>query len=400
MNRRLWRLLVVYLLLAAAAAGTVGVAIARSRHPDSRPIQAVHPQRRPMEDVIFANGRVAPRHQQKVLPRPGLAVESIPVEEGQTVKKGDVLVRYAAGELEGQVRQAELALQRAQLEHRRAQGQLERARACARENGTRGEAAQGPPDEPAPPDHCIGSVPEAEAELQVELARLGVEQARWQLEQARRQLAGAEVRSELDGVVLQVADPEGDLLQGAGGPLVTVGTLEELVVDLVVPELDGVRVRSGQKVRILSDAFPDATWEGTVERVGALVVTRTGMGGRQETGVPVTVALPQGTPLKPGYTVNLEIVVEARQALAVPLSALVGTDGAEVWVIHDGRAVRRPIEVGVSDAEWAEVRSGLTPEDWVVVDPPADLRPGDTVRLVARERQEAAGDEGEPGARD
>ncbi|PZN12737.1 MAG: hypothetical protein DIU69_02600 [Bacillota bacterium] len=380
------RLLSAYLVLAATAAGMVYVAVANSRQAEGRPVEAAHPERRRIEEVVYASGRVTPRRQQQVMPQPGLAVESIPVQQGQTVKKGDVLVRYARAELEAQVRQAELALERARLERERAQRQLQRARQCARQE----RAAV-----PARPDPaCAGVIPEEEAEIQLELADLSIEQARLQLEQAQNALSRAEVRSNLDGVVLQVMAPDeangGSLQSMAGGPLVTVGALDELVVELVLPELDGVRVRPGQKVRIRSDAFPDRSWEGKVEEVGELVVTRNGLAGQQETGVPVTVALPKGTPLKPGYTVNLEIVVRAPTVLAVPAAALVGDDGSEVWVVEDGRAVRRRVELGLSDAEWTEIRQGLEAEDWVITDPPADLRPGQAVRVASEES--ASGD--------
>ena len=380
MNRRL---LLAYVVLAAAAAGLVSVAVTHSRQPSGRPVQAAHPERRRMEDIVYASGRVSPRRQQQVMPQPGMAVESIPLQQGQAVKKGDVLVRYTSDELEAQVRQAELALKRARLERQRAQRQLERARECARRAAARqapGQGAQG-----AQSAACTGVVPEEEAEVQLELADLGVEQAQLQLEQARSALARAEVRSNLDGVVLQVQAPDeaaGDLRAAAGGPLVTVGALDDLVVELVLSELDGVRVRPGQRVRVRSDAFPDRAWEGKVEEVGDLVVTRSGSAGQPETGVPVTVALPRGTPLKPGYTVNLEIVVRAQQVLAVPVTALVGHEAAEVWVIENGRALRRRIELGLSDAEWAEVRDGLNEEDWVIVHPPANLRPGEAVRVA------------------
>lgn len=379
MNRRL---LLAYVVLVAAATGLIYVAVTNSRQPAGRPVQAAQPERRLMEDVVYASGRVSPRRQQQVMPQPGMAVESIPVQQGQTVKKGDVLVRYASDELETQVRQAELALERARLERQRAQRQLQRARECAHRDGAREAPGRG--------DRlgaCTGVVPEDEAELQLQLADLGVEQAQLQLEQARAALARAEVRSNLNGVVLQVTAPDeaaGDLQAAMSGPLVTVGALDDLVVELVLSELDGVRLRPGQKVRIRSDAFPDRTWEGKVEQVGDLVVTRSGSAGQPETGVPVTVALPRGTPLKPGYTVNLDIVVRAQQVLAVPVAALVGNEASEVWVIENGRALRRRVELGVSDAQWAEVRDGLEEEDWVIVHPPANLRPGEAVRVAGQ----------------
>ncbi|MFS8640953.1 MAG: biotin/lipoyl-binding protein, partial [Symbiobacteriaceae bacterium] len=124
------RLLLAYLVLAATAAGMVYVAVTNSRQAEGRPVEAAHPERRRIEEVVYASGRVTPRRQQQVMPQPGLAVESIPVQQGQTVKKGDVLVRYARAELEAQVRQAELALERARLERERAQRQLQRARQC------------------------------------------------------------------------------------------------------------------------------------------------------------------------------------------------------------------------------------------------------------------------------
>ena len=89
MNRRL---LLAYVVLAAAAAGLVSVAVTHSRQPSGRPVQAAHPERRRMEDIVYASGRVSPRRQQQVMPQPGMAVESIPLQQGQAVKKGDVLM--------------------------------------------------------------------------------------------------------------------------------------------------------------------------------------------------------------------------------------------------------------------------------------------------------------------
>jgi len=82
--------------------------------------------------------------------------------------------------------------------------------------------------------------------------------------------------------------------------------------------------------------------------------------------------------------------VRAPTVLAVPAAALVGDDGSEVWVVEDGRAVRRRVELGLSDAEWTEIRQGLEAEDWVITDPPADLRPGQAVRVASEES--ASGD--------
>ena len=94
------------------------------------------------------------------------------------------------------------------------------------------------------------------------------------------------------------------------------------------------------------------------------------------------IALPADTPLRTGMTADCNILIDRREdALLIPIGAVV--DG-KVWLVADGRLVRRPVTLGAgagTDAGLVEVREGLEPEDRIVTDPGERLREGRRVRL-------------------
>ena len=115
-------------------------------------------------------------------------------------------------------------------------------------------------------------------------------------------------------------------------------------------------------------AFPDLRLPGRVESVGAMARTRPGQPVWRKY-FPVAIALdPLPRELPAGLTVRVEITAgEAVSALSVPRAALEDREG-RLWVERrtpSGAAASAEVEIGWTDSEYAEIRSGLSEGDLV-----------------------------------
>ena len=84
-------------------------------------------------------------------------------------------------------------------------------------------------------------------------------------------------------------------------------------------------------------------------------------------------------------TVSVNVETGRRdKAIVVPNEALTAMDGnrAELWLIVDGRATKRPVQLGLRGLTQTEVTSGLHVGDWILSDARASVAPGDRVRVV------------------
>lgn len=216
---------------------------------------------------------------------------------------------------------------------------------------------------------------------EVAAAEAALSAARQSLVRAEADLAGAEIRSPLTGVVLDVRAEAGHGVQ-AGAPLFTVGILEQAVVAAKVDESEIGRVAPGQPAEVTGAALPGRTLPGRVREVlpaafkdGSSMVVTT----RVEFDNP-------GLHFRTGMSADVVITALREQVpLAVPLGAV--RPGGYVWVALPGGTVeRRTVTTGVRAGDQVSVESGLRAAEQVIVGPAGvldKLRPGD--RVAAQE---------------
>ncbi|WP_020146355.1 efflux RND transporter periplasmic adaptor subunit [Thioalkalivibrio sp. ALJ15] len=224
-------------------------------------------------------------------------------------------------------------------------------------------------------------------ESAVEVARSEVESARVVLDIASGQMPESEadaltVRSPAAGVILErYRCCEGTI--GAGEPVLVVGDLDDLEVQVDLLSMDAVRVVPGMRVR-LTDWGRDAELEGTVRRVQPFGFTRISALGVDEQRVPVILDLDaveaRMAGLAVGYRVEAEFLLwEGDDVLQVPTSALFRDRGEwSVFVVEDGRAEPRQVEVGRRSGFATQILEGLEAGERVVT------RPGDRVQAGTR----------------
>jgi membrane fusion protein (multidrug efflux system) len=167
-------------------------------------------------------------------------------------------------------------------------------------------------------------------------------------------------------------------------PGTTIATLDDssvIKVDFAVPENFLSVLRDGLQVYAISAAFPDREFAGTVTSVDSRIdpVSRS-------VTVRAVVPNPEGK-LKPGMFLNVRLAPDARDALMIPEAALMPEQSRQfLFVVEEGRAVRREVRIGRRVPGRVEVVAGLEPGERVVVEGTQKVREGGAVREVTNER--------------
>ena len=202
--------------------------------------------------------------------------------------------------------------------------------------------------------------------------------ARQDLALAQAQRALLQVEAPLDGTVVRINARPGEAVSG-NAVLADVVDLDRLVVNIAVPGAEMPRLIRGQPAQLFTStdisktksASPAAS-QGSVAFVGLQVDPKTAT-------VPVRIALPPGSPLRPGQFVQARIVIEERTGLTVPLESVVTRDGeSAIFVIDGDRALRKPVVVGLKEGNWAAVTGAGLREGMRVVTSGAYGLPGDS----------------------
>lgn len=192
-----------------------------------------------------------------------------------------------------------------------------------------------------------------------EKARNAYEQAKADIVKVRRNLGYATITSPIDGVVISRAVEEGQTV-AAGFETPTLFTiaadLTQMQVVADVDEADIGQVADGQRVQFTVDAYPDDTFEGTVEQVRLEATTESSV----VTYEVVITAYNPDLKLKPGLTANVTIfTLEKDDALAVPTKALRFVPDAEL-LGELGLTVEQPAEQTVAGRHEIWVKEGQT----------------------------------------
>ncbi|MHB9036017.1 MAG: efflux RND transporter periplasmic adaptor subunit [Armatimonadota bacterium] len=223
----------------------------------------------------------------------------------------------------------------------------------------------------------------------IRTARAQVAQARAALRYAETQLSYTRIVSPVNGVIASVSTQEGETIAaGLQAPtFVTIVDLSKLQVDALVDETDIGRVKVGDSAAFTVDSYPDEEFEGRVTAIYPKAIIDQNVVNYD---VVVTITNPRGM-LRPDMTANVTVNIATKNnVLAVPNKAIKHEEGTKiVYVIENGKPVRRRITTGWKDSDYTEITSGFREGERVVV---GDI-PGS-----AREQSGAAQSDLPPGA--
>jgi HlyD family secretion protein len=370
------------------------------------PVPVDEARRVELVQTIVASGRIATPQRVSMGAVITGRVARIPVDQGQRVRAGDILI-----ELEGVEERAALA--KAQANVLQAQARLrqidELALPAARQSVAQGEAnvyqlqrqherirvlqekgfvGQAQLDE-ARRNLTVAESQLAAARLQVEstardgsdraLAQATLVQARAEVQSAQARLLQTIVRAPASGVLIARSVEPGDIVQ-PGKELMVLAPEGETQIWLNVDERNLAQLAVGQKALASADAFAD-------KRFGAeLFYINPGVDRlRGSVEVKLRVADPPGY-LRQDMTVSADIEVARRpSALVIPSDALRDANTPEPWVmlVRERHAMRQPVSTGLRGEGQIEILSGLAPGDRVIPVTDTFVRAGQRVRAAS-----------------
>jgi HlyD family secretion protein len=339
-------------------------------------------------ETVLATGSLVAREEILVGPEvEGLRIVEVLADEGQRVKKGEVLARLVADTLDAQLAQNDAGLARTTAAIAQARSAIVQAEARLIENRNAYERAK--------PLRQAGHMTEAAydqreqaartAEAQLTAARDGLKLAeaeKAQVEAQRRELTWRRGRSEVtapaDGIVSRRMARVGGYAAGAAEPMFRIVANGEVELDAEITETRMAAVRIGQTARV--DVAGLGIVEGKVRLVSPEVDKATRLGR-------VRIYLGDNPGLRVGAFARGVVETASGRGLAVPASAvLYGPDGATVQLVRSNRVETRTVRLGLAAGALVEVREGLDEGDLVVARSGTFLREGDAVRPVPAEK--------------
>lgn len=386
-----------------AIAGVLALAIFLLRNVLFGPVVDVHEVRRgDLAQTVVATGRVATPQRVAIGSVMTERVARIPVAEGQTVRRGDILLVLDDKDEQAALAQAEAAVTQAQAKLAQmrdvalpaalqalAQAEANRVLAQAQFQRNTDLAAKGFIAKSAL-DDTKRNVDVAEsqlkaAQLQVEsnrptggdyrMAETALAQAQAALAAATAKLADTVVRAPADGVLIARSVEPGDVVQ-PGRELMALAPAGETQVVVQIDERNLSRLAPGQQALVSADAYPGERFPAELFYINPGIDALRGA---------VEVKLRVGKPpayLRQDMTVSVDIDVGRRTAtLIAPAAAIFDMAGEHPWVlaVEGGRAVKKPVTLGLRGNGSVEIAGELTPGT-LLVDTAAGVAAGDRVR--------------------
>ncbi len=374
-------------------------------------VQIIQPARENLEAVVSSNGKAEPINPYVVRAQFPTFVSTVYAKEGQSVRKGQLILDLDSADIRSQ-------LVTAQSDLLAAQHDLQNSR------------TGGPPDELA---QINGDLVKAQAQLksleqtrdalqklyqeqsatrseindnalQLENARAALEtlqkkrddlsrrtvldvnrltlRVQQDLDMARNlesKVRSARVTAPLDGTLYSLSVRRGDYV-GVGQELAQMADLRKIQVRAFVDEPDLGMLAPNEQVRITWDALPNEQWTGHTEEIPKQVVPH----GSRSVGEVLCSVDNDKLELLPNINVDVKILVrQANNVLTVVRSAVRSSGNSRyVFVYGDDRIHRRDVSIGIASATKYEVLSGLNTNDRVVLPGDTELKDGMEVRVA------------------
>ena len=398
------KVLCLLLLLTAILAGCKSdyPSSGKAASPDSksapRPVKTAKVIEMPVGETVTVNGTLAAYDHTTVSVKVPGRLQTISVDLGSVVHKGQVIAQLEQQDYKLRVEQAEAALAQARARLGLSPDGAD-DRVSSEETGTVRQAKAVLDDAKLKRDRASklvqqGVTPRAEfesvdSEYKVALSRYQdaleeirnrqgmLAQRRSEVALAKQQLADTIVYAPMEGVVQEKKASVGEYL-AAGAPVVDVVRIDPLRLRVEVPEREAHNVRNGQSVRVTVEGDTES-YLGYIKRLSPTI-------SEQNRVLSVEADVRNNGRLKPGAFVRAEIITnQTATGATVPASAIVTFAGIEkVIVVENGKAMEKAVTTGRRGSDWVEIKSGVSVGQTVVVDP-GNLQSGQNVTPVEGE---------------
>jgi len=376
-------------------------------------VSTTHAVRQNLSSWIPTNGKVEPVELHIIQSQLTTFIETVPVKEGQTVGRGQILMTLDAKDLASDLAHMREQLVAAEDERKTAVGggspdeiaqlksdlaktnsEIDRLRRerdsldrlYSRQAATRQEVEQTKTAlEKAEADKRLieekRNAIMQRSKSQAERASLRIEEARASIRSLEEKLKSAQVTAPVSGTLYSLSARAGTYVH-TGDSLAELADLTRVRVRVFVDEPELGSLEQHQPVEISWEALPNRAWTGEVEQLPKAVVAR---GSRNVGEVLCSVGNEQAE-LLPNTNVSVRIRTGERENALTISRAAVRTEGGghHVLLVDSGRLRRQDVKVGISNATDYEILSGLAENDLVALPGTTELRDGMAVSTAAQ----------------
>jgi HlyD family secretion protein len=405
--------LVIWILVIVAAVVGIGAAVAAKKKEKPIPVTTEKAVRKNITQVVTATGKIQPEIEVKISPEVSGEIIDMPVKEGDTVHRGQLLLRIKPDSYRAQVEAQQAAFEGSRSASAQSRAELTKAQ----EDFDRAESL-----------FQKGLLAETErnaARTKLQIAKAALDGANFEirrsegaLRQTGESLAKTIIYAPSDGTISSLTSRVGERVVGtsqfAGTEVMRVANLEAMEARVNVNENDVVNVKVGDTARISIDAYPDRKINGVVREIASTASTKNAGTQEEVTNFEVKIRISdRSVRLRPGMSATADIETDTVQnVVAVPIQSVtvrntdsnlspeerekrdaqrVARDQADnaaevtnetlqkqkergerdklqrVVFIRNGDTVRmQKVTTGISDSTHIEIKSGLKPGDEIV----------------------------------
>lgn len=372
---------------------------------DAKQVEVQKVELKLIKSSILASGTLAFREQVQLRSEVIGQVTELHVEEADEVMKGDPVITldpktYQAqvDQAEAQVRIQQIAIERQRLLINTLGDRFERQKAMFARNLVDEDSYESLKSELALAKVDLRSVQESLA------------QGRAALDQSEELLSKTRITSPIDGVVIQVDIKVGEtVIAGTtnipGSTMMVVADPSETLTEVQVDEADIAQVREGQSADVFTAAYPDTPLSGTIQSIASVARQTPGQASLSFL-VKVLLDEQDSMTIRPGMSVRADIYTQtSEETLAIPVQAVLYDEDSDdegkeeqsyVFVMQDGKAIRKDVEVGISSDSDQEITDGLEEGESVISGPYRILRnlmDGEEVEKAEDDEEEEATEE-------
>ena len=332
-NPKKRRKLIIFSVIGLVLVALTLVAVFKKRQP-AITVQTEKVSRHSLTNLVVANGQIQPVVQVTISPEVSGEIIELPVKEGQSVTKGDLLLKINPDVYIAAVNQEKAGYESALAAKASASANLEKAGADYQRNLLLFDSKL-----LSESDFVGFKAARDVARAQLDSADDQVNVAKAAVDSAEEQLAKTTIVSPLTGTITSLNSEVGErvlgTIQNAGTEIMTISDLNQIEARVNVGEMDVVSIVPGQNARLEVDAFKDRKFTGVVTAVansalGTGAGSSPGGGGggggqsQQATQFQVRIRVNDKEPaFRPGMSVTAEIETEYRtNALTVPLASV------------------------------------------------------------------------------
>jgi HlyD family secretion protein len=300
-----------------------------------------------IKSTVTASGELRAKSQVDISAETIGRIKKIYYQEGDYVKKGDLIITLDDVQAGANLKLAEAQLHQAEQDLIRSQKLFEK-NLISQEN--------------------------------LEKLQLAYESAKAQCEQAMDTYRKTKIYAPISGRIMKINVEEGETavmgtMNYQGTILMTIADLSNMIAVVKIDETDIPEVKVGQDAEVTADALPDSIYPGKVIKVGLMPITSQ-LTTEKVTDFEVEIEMSEFSPLlRPGMNVKTDITSsEKSNVLVIPIQASgkrkIDDKTAEtVFLVKNGKAYLEEIILGVSSDTDIEVISGLAEGDTVIIGP-------------------------------